>query len=972
MIPDDISRNSAIEFAQRLYSRLPAHYRVYDAAQGQPLYALLKVVGEQAANLRADIDALWDNFFIETCDDWVVPYIGALAGANLLSRPVGQSNRLDVWNTVQWRRGKGTPEMLQSLAQSISGWPAVMTEFFQSLGWSQNMNHLRMDRPLMPHLNRPAPLGLLNRARDPIAHAADFHPAPALAEPRGTAGSQGRYGIRTVGFFLSRLQTFPARGVTPAASAPGTTPAAGNSCFTFNPLFREAPLFSAAGIAIRRSDFLADPWSSFGNNGDIAVRQSGILLAADSAPSALLSNSGFKSFNFGGAGAGLVLDAANGLRILSPERFQQGSAQFTITALWGAGTRLGAVSTRRQKFTPGVAAPGTGQLQLQVTAAAGSTSTWFPGAVVSIRAKSGTLLRATDGIYAYLPPSKTPATFDISEDGSSFLASKLARAAEGQIYPPRLLTTSTRPAEAFLSLHKKAGLALAEPSRYGGAVTISANTDHSLLTISLRPSPGVTSIPPAELIVTNRGGESLLVYLPEIPAATLAGANVLVADDGSTYFVPADPAVLFLVQRQRSLSGLVLARASAGQSLPIPGFWPIQQRRPVAFNLCNSLRAAMLAPGELGVDPELGRFALPPGDPALAQGNFTVDYVEAFGGPVGALNYDRQLDPRAQANRIVDSSGDAATTAAVHTSLSDAIAAARDGDVIEISDSGTYGSAPIKLADATVKNLTIRAAAGQRPCLVFYQTSGAPAPSSISVTVPMTALTLNGLLLSGGPVLIQNPIQELTLTACTLDPEPAIVMLNLSDSSLSNSASCVLTGCITGGIVTAAGVTQLTIADSIVDAKSGTAISAARSLQLERVTVIGSMAANVFTASDCLLNDVAKVLDQQAGCVRFTRFEAGSVLPRRYECIPNDDQLRAAAAAKLRVLAPLFHSRRYGRPDYLQLASACRTEILSASESGAEPGAFAGGQNTIRLANLRTKLQEFLPAGLTAVLIAGT
>ena len=63
----------------------------------------------RSANLRQDLDALWDNFFIETCDDWVVPYIGALVGTNLLQQPVGQSNRLDVWNTVIWRRSKGTP-----------------------------------------------------------------------------------------------------------------------------------------------------------------------------------------------------------------------------------------------------------------------------------------------------------------------------------------------------------------------------------------------------------------------------------------------------------------------------------------------------------------------------------------------------------------------------------------------------------------------------------------------------------------------------------------------------------------------------------------------------------------------------------------------------------------------------------------------------------------------------------------------
>src|SRR5262245_23686250 len=100
-------RNLAEDFAQRLYARVPGHYRVYDAERGQPLLALLRVIGAQAANPRQDLDALWDNFFIETCDDWVVPYIGALVGANLLQQSEAPSKRLDVWHTVIWRRSKG-------------------------------------------------------------------------------------------------------------------------------------------------------------------------------------------------------------------------------------------------------------------------------------------------------------------------------------------------------------------------------------------------------------------------------------------------------------------------------------------------------------------------------------------------------------------------------------------------------------------------------------------------------------------------------------------------------------------------------------------------------------------------------------------------------------------------------------------------------------------------------------------------
>src|SRR5260370_29517735 len=193
-----MSRNDARDFAERLYGRIPAHYRVYDAERGQPLFALLLVVGDQVANVRQDLDALWDNFFIETCDDWVVPYIGALVGTHLLQQPVGQSNRLDVWNTVIWRRSKGTPQMLDALAKSISGWPSDLAEFFQSLGWSQNMNHVRLERPLTPDLRNPLNLRLLGQATDPFGHAADFKPSRPMDQCRVTPQSLGM-GISAVG-----------------------------------------------------------------------------------------------------------------------------------------------------------------------------------------------------------------------------------------------------------------------------------------------------------------------------------------------------------------------------------------------------------------------------------------------------------------------------------------------------------------------------------------------------------------------------------------------------------------------------------------------------------------------------------------------------------------------------------------------------------------------------------------------------
>jgi hypothetical protein len=244
-------------------------------------------------------------------------------------------------------------------------------------------------------------------------------------------------------------------------------------------------------------------------------------------------------------------------------------------------------------------------------------------------------------------------------------------------------------------------------------------------------------------------------------------------------------------------------------------------------------------------------------------------------------------------------------------------------------------------------------------------------------------------------LLIQTRVQQLHFTACTLDPTTAVTgSLIANDMDLGNGegATYLLCRCITGGIGLGSGVSQLTVADSIVDQRGGYGIAGLSELvspptllsppigppsptaaivQLERVTVLGLVSCEVLNASESLLNDVALVQDQQSGCVRFTRFERGSVLPRRYQCVPSDEQA-TACSPPWRCLAPVFNSLRFGRPDYLQLAAACPTEILTASEAGAEVGAFASVLSTIRLSNLKAKLQEFMPVGMSAVIIGET
>ena len=66
--------------ADRLYALLPAVYRIRDEQQGYPLRDLVGLIAREFAALEENIEQLYDDQFIETCEDWVAPYIGDLIG----------------------------------------------------------------------------------------------------------------------------------------------------------------------------------------------------------------------------------------------------------------------------------------------------------------------------------------------------------------------------------------------------------------------------------------------------------------------------------------------------------------------------------------------------------------------------------------------------------------------------------------------------------------------------------------------------------------------------------------------------------------------------------------------------------------------------------------------------------------------------------------------------------------------------
>ncbi|HSL00261.1 MAG TPA: hypothetical protein VK869_07970 [Rubrobacteraceae bacterium] len=219
----------------KLYDLMPAVHRLRDA-EGRlegldgdlPLRSLLSIVAREVAVVEEDLAQLYDDLFIETCAEWVVPYIGDLVGVGGLHDLQGAaSRRAQVANTVAYRRRKGTVAVLEGLARDATGWPAHATEFFEALATTQRVNHVRLSNLYSPDLRRWEPLEFVDTPFDELAYTADV---------RRIASRRGRHNIPNVGIFLWRLHPYELRR-SPAVRLDGHR-------YLFNPLGTDAQLFT--------------------------------------------------------------------------------------------------------------------------------------------------------------------------------------------------------------------------------------------------------------------------------------------------------------------------------------------------------------------------------------------------------------------------------------------------------------------------------------------------------------------------------------------------------------------------------------------------------------------------------------------------------------------------------------------------------------------------------------------------------
>ena len=249
-------------YAERLWQLLPAVYRTADTVGSGPgpLRELLERIGAQVAVVRRSMDRLWADQSIETCDDWVIPYLGDLLGTHLVSNLDARSQRLDVAKTIHYRRRKGTVAILEELALDVTGWTAHVVEGFRRLGRTRHGLDPAVGPAAYPQasaadvaqlLQLEGLTGLLTSglaggfADLRSAHGAALAGAPFdesfhAADMRAGRGAVGHFGLAKLLVFVWRLISFPVVTSTPVAVAgcPGQ--------YVFDPTGRQIPLFLPA------------------------------------------------------------------------------------------------------------------------------------------------------------------------------------------------------------------------------------------------------------------------------------------------------------------------------------------------------------------------------------------------------------------------------------------------------------------------------------------------------------------------------------------------------------------------------------------------------------------------------------------------------------------------------------------------------------------------------------------------------
>lgn len=198
---------------RHLYDLMPAVHRERDAETGHTLEAIFEAFEKQFDAIETNISELYDDWFIETCADWVIPYIGDLVGVRepgVDVRPDARLRRM-VANAIAYRKRKGLAAVVGQVTRDATGWRVLATERFRELLVTQTLDHVMLDRGRSIDLRDQAALEAMDTPFGTSARTASFRAVRVEREGDdfGVAVGPPEYSISTLGLSAWRLETFP-------------------------------------------------------------------------------------------------------------------------------------------------------------------------------------------------------------------------------------------------------------------------------------------------------------------------------------------------------------------------------------------------------------------------------------------------------------------------------------------------------------------------------------------------------------------------------------------------------------------------------------------------------------------------------------------------------------------------------------------------------------------------------------------
>lgn len=965
---------------ERLYNLLPAIYRMRDAERGEPLRALMAVLQGEFGRLVADIDGLYDDWFVETCAEWVVPYVGDLLGVRNLHSVASAgvtSQRAYVANTLRYRRRKGTAPVLEQLARDVTGWPARAVEFFERLVASQHLNHIRLHSLATVDLGDGNALELLGGPFEQAAHT---------VEVRRIVDGAGKYNIPHLGLFLWRLQSYAM-----LHSAPRPVGQAGQGRYTFNPLGNDSPLFNRPQTEVEITH-LAEEVNVPGR-----LRRRALYDELEALRQAVAQGTPRPAGRFFAdvpVFQVLIWNNGSGWEAIPPQEVL--ICDLSGAPSTGSGWPRPANAKTYHRLNRSADPPVSEAIDLPIR--------------VAVDPELGRLAFPEGDVPARLAVSYAYGFSGDIGGGPYDRRSTLARADSAETFVATVAQDDGDADYAGVAAALAGWAANGAPSciitiadsrAYAEALRVALESQQRLViqaadgkrpTLRLLDDSGDPDNPTdlADLVIGGGAGSAASLTLNglwveggiRVEAGSL-GALAL----AHCTLTPGRGLAVDGAARRPDLPSLVVALPNAGLEVTLDRCIAGPLRLPHQISrlqIQDSILHAPLRGGPAKTTPALVSGSLA-SFPALSS-DAPALRVSMGGGAPRTVTLAAKPTALAQARdqlqaAIRAADGDPAYAQAQVLSAS--------GRLILLP--GAPVAAVVSTAGDDPTGAELRLADGSQRA-VGAMISGPLAPFPLlTCAAPALAVAMNEVgpyvaALASTPASIAQARDALQAALRAAHTSPAFVNAVVASAS---DRLVVLPGAEDTAVrLWASDDDQETLAqlglhqDLPVLGGDDAGVQPGPKTTIERSTLFGSaVVRELELASETIFTGPVQAQRRQAGCTRFSYAPEGSRVPRRYRCQPDlalaslaqqagkssaGELATAQRAAVLARLTPIFSSTRYGEPAYGQLSRDCAEEIRAGAEDGSEMGVFSHLQQPQRHANLQAALEDYLRFGLDA------